>query len=496
MLDKRDEKQRKDLTAIYQKAASFEKKGMLVEAARSYKYFLSKWPEPTAYYNYAVVLKKMRSYDEAILNYRRAIALKPDYAEAYVNIGSIYFEQREFEKSLEHHDAAIQRNPALLEAYYNRGVVLQELRRHDEALADYDRALVLNPNYYLAYLNKSVILYELKRKAAAARNYEWMLRKNPAHIDANWNFGILKLSEGDFTAGWKMSESRLALHGDYFDRMLQRPRWDGQEDIAGKTIFIKWEQGFGDTIQFCRYARLVKEAGAKVVLSVQDSLARLVARLDAGITVIGENEVPAQYDYYCFLMSLPHVFGTLVETIPYPAKYLHIDEAEAARWRARLAGVAGLKVGLVWAGSGRQDVTATRRNNANRSITLNHYAPLFEAPGVVFVSLQIGPEAAQTAGHDIHDWTDELTDFAATGALIEALDLVITVDTAVAHLAASLGKTVWILVPWVSCWRWLEGRTDSPWYESVKLFRQSERGNWDPVLEAVARELRGLAGVS
>jgi hypothetical protein len=189
---------------------------------------------------------------------------------------------------------------------------------------------------------------------------------------------------------------------------------------------------------------------------------------------------------------MPDVFGTVLETIPYPEKYLRIDKAEVAGWRGRLAGVAGLKVGLVWAGSGRQDVVATRRNNANRSITLNHYAPLFEVPGVAFVSLQVGPEAAQTAGHDIHDWTDELTDFAATGALIEALDLVITVDTAVAHLAAALGKTVWILVPWVSCWRWLENRTDSPWYGSVTLFRQSERGNWNPVLEAVARDLRAF----
>jgi tetratricopeptide (TPR) repeat protein len=497
MPDKRAKKTARDLQAIYAKAVSHEKQGMLVEAARSYRFLLSKWPEPAAYYNYGVVLKKLKAYDEAILNYKTAIALRPDYAEAYVNLGSICFEKADFETALDHYDTAIRHNPTLVEAYYNRGVVLQELRRHDDALADYNTALALQPDYYLAYLNKSVILYELKRKAEAARNYEQILRRQPDHIDANWNLGILRLSEGDFSNGWRLSESRLRLHAAHYAGLLQRPYWRGAESLAGKTIFLKWEQGFGDTIQFCRYARLVQDAGANVILSVQDPLRRLIRTLDDGISVIGQNEIPQDYDYHCFLMSLPHAFATTLETIPRTAPYLRGDPAETVAWTARLENKSGPKIGLVWAGGLRADITCARRNDANRSLTLERLLPLVEIPGTAFVSLQKGPPAAQLtaapARHAIHDWTDELTDFAATAALIEALDLVVTVDTAVAHLAAALGKQVWILVPWTSCWRWLEARTDSPWYPSVTLFRQDERGNWDQVIAAVKQELERLA---
>jgi hypothetical protein len=232
-----------------------------------------------------------------------------------------------------------------------------------------------------------------------------------------------------------------------------------------------------------------------VILSVQDPLKRLIRHLDNGIEVIGENEMPETFDYYSFVMSLPHAFATSLATIPYPTQYLRTDPAEIARWQTRLGDQSGLKIGLVWAGGERANITSARRNDANRSIALQHYAPLLEVKNTEFYSLQKGPPAAQlaSAGLAIHDWTDEFTDFADTGALIENLDLVISVDTAVAHLAAALGKPVWILLPWTSCWRWLEARTDSPWYAGARLFRQSERGNWGPVIAAVLQELQLLA---
>jgi Tfp pilus assembly protein PilF len=498
--DKRTKGEVRELRAIYAKAAAYEKRGMLVEAARSFRFFLSKWPEPSAYYNYGLVLKKLGAVTEAIQSYESAIALKPDYGEAYVNIANIHMDRGEYQKALQHYDRALHLNPLLVEGYYNRGVVLQELRRHDDALADYDRTLALQPNHYLAYLNKSVILYELKRKAEATRNYEQILETNPEHIDANWNLGILKLSEGDLPAGWKLSEWRLKFHSHNFNADLQKPYWHGQGNIRGRTMFLKWEQGFGDTIQFCRYARMVMDAGATVILSVQNPLRRLVATLDKGINLIGEDEVPEHYDDYCFLMSLPNAFATAIETIPYPTKYLHTDAADISRWKARVDERPGLKVGLVWAGGLRADITCARRNDANRSIALTQYLPLLSVSGTAFFSLQKGPPGDQLRaaelGDVIQDWTAELEDFADTGALIEALDLVITVDTAVAHLAAALGKPVWILVPWTSCWRWLETRTDSPWYASVRLFRQDELGNWDSVIESVRRELQNLVAVS
>jgi len=494
MLERRTQKEMKDLRAVYAKAAAFEKKGMLAEAARSYRFFVSKLPEPTAYYNLGVIAKKMGAFDEAIAYYEQAITLKPDYAEAYANLGGIHNAKLEFNAALDCYGKAIAHNPALAEAYYNRGVILQELRRHDEALQDYETALALRPDYYLAYLNISVILYELKRKAEAARNYERILRRDPGHMDARWNLGLLKLSEGDYASGWALYEERLRLQDFGYNKVLQKPYWRGGQEIAGRTLLLKWEQGFGDTIQFCRYAKLARQAGAHVVLCVQEPLRRLIESLDEGITIIGEDEVPAHYDVHSHLMSLPGAFGTRVETVPFPAKYLSVDPAAIAAWQSRLAGFGGVRIGLIWAGNFQPDIIYVRRNDANRSVTLGHYSPLLDIPGASFFSLQKGPPAAQLTaappGHGILDFTREFADFADTGAFIENLDLVITVDTAVAHLAGALGKTVWILVPFVSCWRWLETRTDSPWYASVRLFRQQERGDWAPVIEDVRRELQ------
>jgi tetratricopeptide (TPR) repeat protein len=496
MLDSLTKKDIKELNAILAKAASYDKKGMLAEAARSYRFFLSKHQTAAAYYNYGTVLKKLRAEDEALLAYERAIALRPDYAEAYANIGNIHMERKAFERALEYHHLAVRHGPALPVVYYNRGVVLQELGRHDEALQDYDTVLKMQPGFYLAYLNKSVLLYELKRKAQASFNYQQILKSDPENIDALWNLGILKLSEGDFAAGWELSEARLKPRAQVHRELFRKPYWYGAQNIEGKTVLILWEQGFGDTIQFCRYALLVKNAGARVVLSVQKSLQRLVRTLDDEITVIGEDEALGEYDYYCFLMSLPFIFKTDLESIPYPTKYLRTEPAEISRWAARVAEVPGKKIGLVWAGGERADITCARRNDANRSLPLTRYAQLLEISGAAFFSLQKGPPAAQLramqADHVIYDFIDECNDFADTGGLIEQLDLVITVDTAVAHLAAALGKPVWVLVPWVSCWRWLEGRNDSPWYASVRLFRQVERGNWDTVLDAVTEALEGF----
>jgi tetratricopeptide (TPR) repeat protein len=495
MLETLTKKDIKELNAILAKAAAFDKKGMLAEAARSYRFFLTKHQTAAAYYNYGTVLKKLRAEDEALDAYERAIALQPDYAEAYANIGNIHMERKAFARALEYHHLAVRHGPALPVVYYNRGVVLQELGRHDEALQDYDRVLALQPDFYLAYLNKSVILYELKRKAQARFNYEQILKADPENIDALWNLGILKLSEGDFAAGWALSEARLKPRAEIHRKLFQKPYWYGEQNIEGKTVLILWEQGFGDTIQFCRYALLVKNAGARVVLSVQNPLKRLVSTLDSDISVIGEDEAPGEYDYYCFLMSLPFIFKTSLETIPSPTRYLRTEPAEIARWHARIADIPGVKIGLVWAGGERADITCARRNDANRSLPLIRFAPLLQVGGAAFFSLQKGPPAAQIHGlqhYAIHDFTNAFNDFSDTGALIEQLDLVITVDTAVAHLAAALGKPVWVLVPWVSCWRWLEGRTDSPWYASVKLFRQVERGNWDSVLDAVTDALESF----
>jgi len=232
------------------------------------------------------------------------------------------------------------------------------------------------------------------------------------------------------------------------------------------------------------------------VLSVQDPLRRLVRTLGPDIKVIGGNEAPVDFDYHCPMMSLPLAFGTTLETIPRAAAYLAADAAATAAWRAQLAAIPGLRVGLCWAGNPRRDHRSAHAIDRRRSIALARFAPLAAVTGANFISLQKDEAAVQAAappaGLSMHDPTDELTDFADTAALIEALDLVITVDTAVAHLAGALGKPVWILNRHDACWRWLAGREDSPWYSTARLFRQPRPGDWDSVIAKVAAALRAL----
>jgi hypothetical protein len=276
-------------------------------------------------------------------------------------------------------------------------------------------------------------------------------------------------------------------------RRFARPPWLGAEELTGKTVLLHAEQGFGDTLQFCRYAALVAARGARVVLRVTRPLAGLLATLDGGTEVISDGDSVPAFDLHCPLMSLPLAFGTTLETIPPPARLLPPAD-HVAEWRRRLAALAGPRVGLCWAGDPRRNDPTARATDRRRSITLAHYGPLGGIAGPSFVSLQKGEAAAQTAappgGLLVHDWTDELDDFADTAALIEALDLVITVDTAVAHLAGTLGKPVWILSRCDGCWRWLTDRDDSPWYPSARLFRQPAPGDWDAVISRVVAALR------
>jgi hypothetical protein len=269
-------------------------------------------------------------------------------------------------------------------------------------------------------------------------------------------------------------------------RDFARPRWHGE---TTGTVLLHAEQGFGDTIQFCRYAPLVRDLGPRVVLEVQPALVRLIRRLDDRVTVIGRGDALPSFDQYCPLMSLPLALQT---PIPAAAGYFHADPAAVARWRDRLSELPGRKIGLVWAGSPRHHAPDLRAADRRRSIALRQLAPLAGVPGITFVSLQKGEAATQEPPHGMSliDVTHELTDFDDTAALVHALDLVISVDTAMVHLAGALGVPVWVLNRFDTCWRWLLGRADSPWYESVTLFRQPAFGDWASVIETIAAALR------
>ena len=279
-------------------------------------------------------------------------------------------------------------------------------------------------------------------------------------------------------------------------RKFACPQWRG-EDLADKTIFLHSEQGYGDTIQFLRYVPLLASRGGRVILEVPPSLGRLAEQLQGAAQVFASGAVTPAADFFCPLLSLPRAFGTTVATIPGEVPYLAADRAAVAAWRRRLADLEGLRVGLVWAGNPRPNQPGANRIDRRRSVTLGHFANLAEVPGVSFVSLQKGQAASQTRspppGLLVHDWTDELTDFADTAALIEALDLVISVDTSVVHLAGALGKPTWLLNRFDTCWRWLLNRDDSPWYPTLRQFRQPSPGDWNSVICGVRDALQRLA---
>jgi len=309
------------------------------------------------------------------------------------------------------------------------------------------------------------------------------------------NLCFLLLITGRFEEGWEEHEWRWRMRqSSMVERTFPVPLWGG-EPIAGRTILLHAEQGLGDTLQFCRYAPLI-EPGARVIVEVQAPLARLVSRMPGIAQVVVRGQALPPFDLHCPLLSLPRAFGTTLATVP-GKPYLAADPADSASWRERLAALPGLKVGLVWAGEPRENWPKLAAIDARRSMALKTLAQLGDAAGVSFISLQKGKPAAQAtdppAGMSLVDHTAELKDFADTAALIENLDLVICVDTSVAHLAGGMGKPVWLLNRFDTCWRWLLDRDDSPWYPTLRQFRQPSPGDWLAVVARVRDALQRLA---
>jgi tetratricopeptide (TPR) repeat protein len=453
--------------------------------------------DPGVFNDRGNVLRDLQHPQAALESFDRAIALRLDYAEAFSNRGNALLDLDRHQEALASYGQAIALRPEYAEALGNRGNALVGLDRHEEALASYGQAIALHPGHADALLNRGGVLSVLGQHVAALQSFDEALTVRPDHPATRFGRSLCLLKMGDLARGWTEYEWRwqvppLATRV----RRFPRPPWLGAEPLAGKTILLRAEQGFGDTLQFCRYAPLVAARGGRVVLAVARPLVRLMATLDGCAQVISERDPVPPYDLHCPLMSLPLAFGTTLETIPPPARVTPPAD-RVAEWRRRLAPLAGSRVGLCWAGDPRRSDPAANAIDRRRSMTLAHYAPLARAAGASFIALQKGEAAAEIAtppaGLLVRDWTDELHDFADTAALIEALDLVITVDTAVAHLAATLGKPTWILSRYDGCWRWLTGRDDSPWYPSVRLFRQPAPRDWDAVVSAVAAALRDFA---
>lgn len=483
--------------AHYNLAGLLQQHGRLDEAAFHYRAASTLKPDdPDARNNYAIVLQRLGKLDQAAAQYEQGRALKPDDARIENNYGTVLKDQGRLNLAAEHLLKALAAAPDYADALYNLGTVRGEQGKFDEAERCYLSALAIDPDHARVHNNLALLRHQQGRLDEALAGYARAQALSPDYPDAHWNEALTRLAVGEFETGWQKYEWRWKTDLGR-PRHTHYPLWTG-EDLTGRTILLHAEQGLGDTLQFVRYAPLVAARGGRVILEVQPELVSLIGRM-TGVAMVRTLGAPLPpLDCQISLMSLPSVFGTNLETIPATTPYLSADPGDAERWKQRLSRLPGLKVGVVWAGASRRANRAAHMIDRRRSMSFSEFASLLDVSNVSFVSLQ--KDSARTGGaaqHTdlaFHDWTEELDDFAATAALVEALDLVIGVDTSVIHLAGALGKPVWMLNRFDSCWRWLRGRDDSPWYPTLRQFRQTIPGDWKPVLANVRRDLAILAG--
>jgi tetratricopeptide (TPR) repeat protein len=448
-----------------------------------------------AHCNRGNALKELGRLDQAVASYDRAIALRPGYAQAYLNRGNALHELHRFDEALAGYDRALALRPDFAEAHSNRGNVLQELRRFAEALSSYDRAVLLRPDFAEAHSNRGNALKELDRFDEALASFARARSIRPQFADAHFNEALCRLLIGDLARGFEQYEWRWGteqLRGER--RNFAQPQWSGAENLAGKTVLIHAEQGFGDTLQFCRYLPRVAERAGKVIFEVQKPLLTLMRQFAGIAQIVPRGEPLGDFDLHCPLMSLPRAFATRLDSIPAQPRYLDVPADKAAAWRERLRTHQDLRVGIAWAGSPRPGLPHASRLDRQRSIAFDCLAPILKVAGCAFYSLQKGERAAaqlhaSTLCHHVIDFTDELHDFADTAALVENLDLVIAVDTSIVHLAGALGKPLWLINRHNTCWRWLRDSEDSPWYPTVRIFRQDAARSFDPVIARIATAL-------
>jgi len=444
-------------------------------------------------YNLAKALSDSGNDKESITHHKKAVALAPNNPEAWLSYGKTAFNLFQYEKALSYYEKALSLKPDYHQAWTNKGATLHEFKRYAEAIAHYDKALSLKPDYHQAWTNKGITLHELKRYDEAIAHYDKALSLKPDYHEASWSKSLSLLLQGDFENGLTLYESRWTaekVSEIVGKRFFDRPTWLGKESLQGKTILLYAEQGIGDCIQFCRYVKLVSALGANVILEAPEALTGLMKGLDGISQLVIKGEELPFFDYQCPLLSLPLAFKTNLDTIPNPSRYINLDNYpnKIMEWKTRLGPKLKPRVGLVWSGN------PNHKNDHNRSLLLENVLP-FLSSRFEYVSLQKEVRKVDNitlnSNPHILNFASHLNDFVDTAALIENLDLVISVDTSVAHLSGALGKKTWILLPNVPDWRWLLDREDSPWYPSMKLYRQTCIGDWNGILDRVKLDLSG-----
>jgi hypothetical protein len=422
--------------------------------------------------------------------YRRILAVAPNHPDALHLLGLVAHDIGRQDAALDLVTRAIGIAPNQASYYNTLGEIHRVSGRLEEAMAAYQKALVYLPNMPEPQLNMGIVHAHRNQLPQAIACFERAIALRPDFAEAHDGLGLALLTLGDLQRGWREQEWRWKKRKfPSPKRSFDKPQWEG-DDPAGKTILIHTEQGLGDSIQFCRYVPMVAKLGARVIFEVPPELFTLMQTLPGVDQLIKKHDPIPAFDVHCPLLSLPKVMGTTLETIPRDIHYLQADPAKIARWREKIKGPQ-LKVAIAWAGS------PVHTNDVNRSTRLADFAPLAQAGNVTFYSMQKGDAARQAthppAGMKLIDISADLTDFSETAAAVTCMDLVIAVDTAPVHIAGVIGKSVWVLLAFMPDWRWLLDRSDTPWYPSMRFFRQKALGDWPGAIREAAEALKQLA---
>lgn len=443
-----------------------------------------------AFANRGIVLEQLQQMDAAIASYDAAIRLDPLWPDTYRSRGNALRSVGRLDVALASYERAVKLKPDFAECHYNCGIVLHELGKFEAAIASYDTAIVLNPDYAQAHCNRGLVLHDLKRLAAAVLSFDAAIAIKPDYAEAQWNKSLSLLLAGDFENGWPLYEWRWKNESLGSKRPdFQQALWTGAESLQGKTIFVYSEQGLGDTIQFARYLNILARQAGRIIVKVPVSLAGLLRNIEGVDLWTGRGDGLPDFDFHCPLLSLPLVYKTNLNTIPNTGAYLRADPLLVEKWSARLGKEVAPRIGIVWSGS------RLHANDRNRSVSLESLLGVLPDKFEYFSlqrELRDGDQMVIDAHPKFRHFGDELVDFEDTAALCELMDLIISVDTSVAHLSGAIGKPTWVMLPFVPDWRWMLDRDDSPWYSSLKLYRQGADRQWSGVIDRLRAELLTL----
>lgn len=472
--------------------AMFNRANVLIELDRlrdalaAYDQLLASYPgDPELHFRRGRLLVALDESAQALASLSKAVALAPNHLEALTARGILLAGSKHLQEARQDFEASIRLAPHLPSAHSNLGNVLSDMGLSSDALICYHKAIQIDPKFMDAQFNIGVVHQSLQQIDAAISAYRKAIEIDPMHVLAQWNLGLCLLMAGQMSEGWKQYEWRwknAAL--DVFNerRNFDTPQWDGSQNLAGKTVLLYSEQGLGDSIQFCRFAHRIADLGANVILELQSPLIRLLSNVEGVAQVIERGDTLPQFDFHCPLMSLPLAFDTGLDTIPTNIPYLQVDDNLKVKWNTRLGETSDLRVGVAWSGR------SSHADDHNRSAELKDVLTLL-TPGVQLISLQNEIRSSDleaiTGRLEIQHFGSELTNMAETAALCDQMDIIVSVDTSIAHLAGALGKPLFVMLPFVPDWRWLLNRDDSPWYPTARLFRQSHKGKWSNVLTAV-----------